>query len=368
MVNRLTLAVAGSRKTQSIVDHCASTSPERRILVLTYTQANQEELNSRLKQYAGDRHHIEMMGWFTFLLRHFARPFLPFKFSRTRVLGFNFEGRPHRMATGVRRFLDSNGAAYACELGRLAHELVTESHGALLKRLQCIYDEILIDEVQDLSGHDWGIIDVLLHSSIDIYMVGDIRQSVLATNPRTSKNTKYSYAGAIKWARERQVAGLLEIFESVTTWRCHFKIAKFSDSIFDPSWKFPETQSKNESVTDHDGVFLVSTKDVADYVRIFRPQCLRHSISSGKAFDLDYLNFKVSKGMTYERVLIVPTAPIAKFISAGTYLEANAACSFYVAVTRAKQSVAIVIDDAGVSSLPFWKRGDEAPACTELTT
>ena len=91
-----------------------------------------------------------MLGWFTFLLRHFAKPFLPFKFQSTRVKGFNFDGRPHMLAKGIARFLDSNGAAYACELGRLAHELVDESGGALLHRLSCIYDEILIDEVQDL--------------------------------------------------------------------------------------------------------------------------------------------------------------------------------------------------------------------------
>ena len=325
------------------------------MLVLTYTQANQEELVCRLKQYAGDHHHVEVMGWFTFLLRHFARPFLPFKFPGKRVRGFNFDGRPHRMATGIGRFLDSNGAAYGCELGRLAHELVAESKGSLLRRLECIYDEILIAEVQDLSAHDWEIIDVLLHSSIDIRMVGDIRQSVLATNPRSSKNAKYSYAGAINWARERQSKGLLEIQESVTTWRCHPAIAQFSDSIFDPSWKFPETQSKNDTITDHDGVFLVPAKHVTEYVRLFQPQCLRHSVASGKDFELDYLNFKVSKGMTYERVLIVPTAPIAKFIASGTYLEANSAASFYVAVTRAKQSVAIVLDKAGGSSLPIWR-------------
>jgi ATP-dependent exoDNAse (exonuclease V) alpha subunit len=59
--------------------------------------------------------------------------------------------------------------------------------------------------------------------------------------------------------------------------------------------------------------------------------------------------------MTFERVLIIPTVPIAKFIASGAYLEANSACSFYVAVTRAKQSVAIVLDKAGTSSLPFWK-------------
>ena len=354
MANHLTLAVAGSRKTQGIVEHCASLPQGRKVLLLTYTQGNQEELVSRLKQFAGNRHHVEVMGWFTFLLRHFARPFLPFKFAGRRILGFNFDGRPFRFATGISRFLDSKGSAYGCELGRLAHELIGESKGALLRRLECIYDEILIDEVQDLSAHDWEIIDVLLHSSIHIRMVGDIRQSVLATNPRSSKNAKYSYSGSIKWARKRQSQGLLEILESVTTWRCHPSVAKFSDSIFDPSWKFPETQSKNENVTDHDGVFLVSTKHAAEYVRTFQPQCLRHSVSSGRMFDFDYLNFKVAKGMTYERVLVVPTAPIAQFIGSGTFLEPNSASSFYVAVTRAKQSVAIVIDKAGMSSLPRW--------------
>lgn len=325
------------------------------MLVLTYTQANQIELSTRLKQSAGDHHHVEVMGWFTFLLRHFARPFVPFKFTGERINGFNFDGMPHRMAKGIRRFLDPSGAAYRCELGRLAHELVSDSNGALLRRLECIYDEILIDEVQDLSAHDWEIIDVLLHSAISIRMVGDIRQSVLATNPRSTKNSKYSYAGAVKWARERQAMGLLNIVESVVTWRCHPLIATFSDGIFDPSWAFPNTQSENHTVTDHDGVFLVAPQHVTEYVRTFQPQCLRYSISSGKAFDLNYLNFKVSKGMTYERVLIVPTNPIEKFISSNVFLEPTSASSFYVAVTRAKQSVAIVMDKAGLSQLPFWR-------------
>jgi DNA helicase II / ATP-dependent DNA helicase PcrA len=355
MGNQLTLAVAGSRKTQGIVERCASLPSERRVLVLTYTQANQEELRSRLKQYAGDHHNTEVMGWFSFLLNHFAKPFLPFKFPQKRVLGFNFDGRPNQKASGKNRFLDPKGAVYACELGRLAHELVADSKGALLRRLESIYDEILIDEVQDLSSHDWEIINVLLRSSTDIRMVGDIRQSVLATNPRSQKNAKYSYANAITWFRETEAEGLLEIKDSVITWRCQPHIAAFSDTIFDSSWEFPATQSKNDAVTLHDGVYLVATKHVNAYVDMYKPQCLRHSVSSGKNFDLDFLNFKVSKGKTYERVLIIPTVPITKFIQSGTYLEPTPASSFYVAVTRAKQSVAIVLDKAGASPLPFWR-------------
>lgn len=355
MANYLTLAVAGSRKTQGIVEHCALLPHDRRALVVTYTQNNQAELRDRLSTYAGNHPGIQVMGWFTFLLRDFARPFLPFRLTGQRVRGFNFDGRPHRMATGKRRFLDSNGAVYACELGRLAHELVDASNGALVHRLECIYDEILIDEIQDLSSHDWEIIDVLLNSSLHVRMVGDIRQSVLATNPRSAKNKKYAYAEAINWFRERESLGVLEIIENNTTWRCHHDIAAFSDTIFDSSWSFPQTESRNETITGHDGVFLVSHEHIDEYIAHFHPQCLHDSAKSGKAFHLDYLNFGIAKGAAYERVLIVPTNNIVKFIQSGIQLEPKPAARFYVAVTRAKQSVAIAVQEPGISKLPFWK-------------
>ena len=128
MGNHLTLAVAGSGKTRGIVEYCTSLPGVRHALVLTFTQANQMELRGRLAVHAGDHSGIEVMGWYTFLLRHFAKPFLPFKFAGKRVLGFNFEGRPHMMAKGLPRFLDGNGAVYACELGRLAHELIEATY------------------------------------------------------------------------------------------------------------------------------------------------------------------------------------------------------------------------------------------------
>jgi DNA helicase II / ATP-dependent DNA helicase PcrA len=355
MASRLTLAVAGSRKTQGIVEHCAALPHDRRAVVVTYTQANQAELRSRLAAYAGDHPGIEVMGWFTFLLRDFARPFIPFKFRGERIRGFNFDGVPNRMAQGRARFLDSNGAVYGCELGRLAHELVSASRGALLRRLECVYDEILIDEVQDLSSHDWEIIDVLLDSSLEVWMVGDIRQSVLATNPRSRKNKRYAYAEAINWFREREARGVLKVTENATTWRCRPEIAAFSDTIFDSTWSFPMTQSVNARVTGHDGIFLVRYEHVHEYVKRYRPQCLRDSANSGSAFDLDYTNFRLAKGATFERVLIVPTSGIAKFVQCGACLEPVAASKFYVAVTRAAQSVAIAIKEPGKSVLPYWQ-------------
>lgn len=355
MANELSLAVAGSGKTRSLVHYCTSLPNERRVAVTTFTQANQAVLSSRLAYAAGDHADIQVMGWFAFLLRHFARPFLPFKFPRRRVLGFNFEGHPHRMAKGRSRFLDSRDFAYACELGRLALELIGESNGALMRRLECIYDELLIDEVQDLSAHDWDILDSLLQSSIRIKMVGDFRQAVLATNPRSSKNKRYAYTRAFDWFREREERNLVQISESCTTWRYRPEIAAFVDTIFGAEWGFPPTKSKNHRSTSHDGAFLVHPDHVYAYVKSFDPQCLRYSASSGKKWDLEFMNFRAAKGTQHERILIVPTEPIKKFLHDGTLLDPGPAASFYVASTRAFQSVAIVIEKAHACGLPWWK-------------
>ena len=100
MPNFLTLAVAGGIKTQVLVEHCRVLPTDRRVLIVTFTQTNQQELIHRLGVQAGDRLNLEVLGWYTFLLRHFAKPFLPFKFPGERVGGFNFEGRPSMYANG----------------------------------------------------------------------------------------------------------------------------------------------------------------------------------------------------------------------------------------------------------------------------
>lgn len=352
MPNHLTLAVAGGRKTQGLVDYCRQAT-DRKIAVLTFTQTNQQEIRSRLASQAGDSSTLEVMGWYTFLLRHFAQPFLRFKFPKERVKGFDFEGRPFERALGRSRFMDSGNRVYACELGKLAFELM-EATPALLRRLECIYDEILIDEVQDLASFDWEILEVLLGSKIDVRMVGDVRQAVLSTNPRGKKNKKFGYAASLEWFREKEAKGLLTIAYATITYRCRAEIATFSDTIFDSTWGFPGTTSENLDETGHDGVFLLHTQHVDEYVGQFRPQCLRHSVSSAKHLNLDFQSFKGVKGATFDRVLLAPTANIESFIKKGTALEATAAAAFYVAATRARQSLAIVIDKVGTSTLPVW--------------
>jgi ATP-dependent exoDNAse (exonuclease V) beta subunit len=65
--------------------------------------------------------------------------------------------------------MDGSNQIYACEIGSLARELMADTP-VLLRRLESLYDEILIDEVQDLNGYNWEIVHELLGWRIDVRM------------------------------------------------------------------------------------------------------------------------------------------------------------------------------------------------------
>ena len=59
---------------------------------------------------------------------------------------------------------------------------------------------------------------------------------------------------------------------------------------------------------------------------------------------LKAINFGVSKGRTYPRVLIFPTKPMVKYLRTKNPADGGDLSKFYVAVTRAQYSVAFVRD------------------------
>lgn len=349
------LSVAGGRKTQSIVEECAAALPERRILVLTYTQTNQQALRSRLDGVRPLRARVEVLGWFSFLMAHWVRPYLPLHFPGRRLRGLNFEGDPGIYATGRVRFLDGEQRAYRLHLAQLAVDVSEACGGAVIDRLTRIYDAIHIDEVQDLDGYDLEVLELLLDAPIDLALVGDVRQALLATNPREPKNKQYKGPEIKKWFDKQATAGRLAIAHSSQTWRCNQTIADFADRIFDASWGFPPTESHTTKKTGHDGVFALARTDAAEYVETFEPLCLRHNAGSARGVDLPFENIAVAKGRDVERVLIWATERMEKFLDDGIMLEGTPCCELYVAVTRARASVAFVLKKPEDCSVPVWR-------------
>jgi hypothetical protein len=354
--NKLTLAVAGSGKTESIVRECVGLPTNERVLVLTYTTNNQSELSRRLRSASGKHTSIEVSGWFSFLLGRFVRPFLPYLFPGKRVRGFDFKSDPqtYEKNDSHRRYFNQHDHARKVHLAQLVIRVEEASRGAGVRTLERLYDRVYIDEVQDLGGYDLEVLKLLMGSKLPITMVGDVRQAVLTTNSRERKNKKYMYLGIWEWFREREREGAMSILQQCETRRCRPEIASFADRLFGERFAFEATISKNWNATAHDGVFLVCEKDVGPYINRFAPLHLRQSKSSWKKESYDFLNFKISKGLSRERVLIWPTKKILEYITKGAALDGNLAAELYVAVTRAEQSVGFVVPKVGDYSLPFW--------------
>lgn len=354
MSNQATLAVAGGGKTESIVRRCKE-MPRRRLLV-TYTTTGQEELRDRIFQAQCDNS-PEIVGWYTFLIQHFLQPYYPSFRPGTSFPGFNYEYRAHRGASGDRTFSDQEGKVGKEKLAYVARQVYEDSNGAPLLRLEAIYEEIIFDEVQDLAASDLVILEWLLQSSITIRMVGDIRQTVFESTTSDRMYSKFRGAKKIDWFTAQHRKGLLDIKQSTDNYRCSSDVVALANTIFDPSYEFAEAVSAQEERSNHMGLYGVHTQHVEQYVAQFSPLTLRWSKNSAKEFDGKFpmKNFGKVKGITADHVLIQPTERIKQFLTSGKPLEDSAASKLYVAVTRAKFSVAFVLADTDLTpNLIAW--------------
>ncbi|MHA6796771.1 AAA family ATPase [Pseudonocardia bannensis] len=340
--NLAIIAAAGSRKTQYIVEQAVG-DPTRRVLVTTYTNENLGQIRRRIAAAAGTGlvpGNITVMGWFSFLMNQCARPYQRTLLDQPNLIrSLNFKGERNKFIprTKARQyFLDSefnmyrDGVAhFACEVERLTGGLVT-------RRLGEMFESVYIDEVQDLVGWDLNFLDHLFDASLSVTIVGDPRQHTFSTN-NSGKNKKYQGAGFLDWLTERKSKCDLEPRNE--SYRCNQAICDFADGLYPD---LPATTSCSLDVTGHDGIFEVRRGDVQEYVERYKPMVLRNN----KAVDtlgLAAINFGAAKGSTYDRVLIFPTKPMLKYLKTRNPVDAGSKDRLYVALTRARFSVAFVV-------------------------
>lgn len=354
-MNTVILAAAGGRKTQHIIDCCASSTDARR-LVVSFATTGQDVLRSRLRQACPPEAMPEVSGWFSFLLNHVIRPYLPDVYPGRSITGLHWvDGAdPVRFARGADRYIDLEGRVYSHHLAKLAYDIATASQGAVFDRLERIFDEVYIDEVQDLTGNDLGLLELMLKSKMKITLVGDVRQSVFSTSRSDTKKKKYQGMNKVDWFREMEKKSLCAIEYRTETWRCTQEIIDFADSVIPNRLRLPRTTSHQDVMTGHDGMFVLTPDHVSTYLDTFRPEVLRDSVASKIPEGITATNFGQAKGITVERVLIYPTKPMEAFLATTAPLVDKSSARLYVAVTRAKHSVAFVVSDSSRHSLPRW--------------
>lgn len=343
--NNILIAAAGAGKTTRIVKEALKASQMSRVLITTFTLSNVAEIKQAICREVGIiPTNLVIIPWFTFVLRELARPYQNHFCRPRRIKSLNLvNGRSDRYAPKNdtdRYFFGRGSDVYSDKLAELALVCNEHSNGKVMARLEDYVGHIFIDEVQDLAGYDLEILKLFLKAQFHLTMVGDYRQATLATN-QSPKNKKYRYAGIIDLFQEWEKKKKCALDYATTSYRCVNALCTFSDLVFPEA---PKTVSDNKTVTDHDGIFLVPTKMVSAYMDAYAPQILRHS-KSNKCLGYPAMNFGVSKGLTFERCLIFPTAKIKKYLKTGDPSELSNKELFYVSITRARQSVAFVYDE-----------------------
>ena len=108
-----------------------------------------------------------------------------------------------------------------------------------------------------------------------------------------------------------------------------------------------------------EGVYIVKKADLEHYLKRFNPVQLRWNTLQEVNNNYNVYNFGESKGKSFDRVIIYPTDKMEKWIyNNATHLPFSTKAKFYVAITRAKYSVAIVSNlahDEELEGVQFYR-------------
>src|SRR5690625_1450014 len=351
--NKIIIAAAGSGKSSDLVEKALRYN-DKRILITTFTIDNTKEIEKKFFDEIGYvPKNVVVQTWYSFLLRECVRPYQNLLYDKKRIENIEFvNGQSTRYITktDIEKYYFRDGKyIYTDKLCDFVLEVNKISNGLVIERLENIYDIIMIDEVHDLARTDLDFLYILLKSNLHNIIVGDNRQATYFTN-NSRKNKKYRGQSIFDLFSEWQIEELCSIAYKTESFRCNQLICDIADSLY---LELTKTNSMNDMETGHDGVFYIRSGEVLEYVKKYSPVVLRYDKRTKNIPDsFSPLNFGKSKGLTFDRVLIYPNGPVNKFLK-GDYeavSKPKTKAGLYVALTRARFSVAFVTDQKVISN------------------
>ena len=357
MSNKLIVAAAGSGKTTHLVNEALKNS-DAKVLITTFTEANKNEIRKKFFELKGCiPNNITIQTWFSFLIQHGVKPYQSVIYDgkvkglllvnqKSGLRFYNRAQKPVYFGENDPRnyYFSKSDLIYSDKLAKYVVKANELSNGLVIKRIGKIYSHIFIDEVQDMAGYDLEIIKLLFGLNANVLLVGDPRQVTYHTHYE-NKFRQYANGDIVEFIKTECADFLVEIDDTTLnkTYRNNKCICCFANSIY-PNFK--PCEYEEQDLTGHDGVFFVSMADVDGYLEKYNPMQLRESREKVVNQNYPVITFGDSKGLTFDRVLIYPTKPMIRWIfDHKKELKNSSRSKFYVAVTRAKYSVAIVYDN-----------------------
>lgn len=351
--NKLTIAAAGSGKTTYLVEE-ALKQKEGKILITTYTQANEAEIRKKIiEKNKCIPQNVVVQTWFSFLLQHGVRPFQGVLFE-SKINGLILMNEQSGIKYYIKgkipvyysedkefeqHYFSKGLKIYSDKLSKFVFRCNEKTDGSVIDRISRIYSHIFIDEVQDLAGYDLELLKLFFDCPSSIQLVGDPRQGTYSTNS-APKNKQFKKANIVNFFTDRIDNLIKDESSLLVNYRCNEQICDLSNKLFP---NFQSTTSGNKEETEHSGVFLIKEGDIDEYLDKFEPIQLRDNKKTTVNEKYRVMNFGEAKGLSFDRVLIYPTNPFIEWLKDNkSELKETSRSKLYVAITRARHSVAIV--------------------------
>ncbi|AGA78189.1 AAA family ATPase [Echinicola vietnamensis] len=336
MDKRLILAVAGSGKTTFIVDEL---SLEKRALIITYTNNNTRNLKgSIIEKFGFFPENIELFSFYNFLYSFCFRPFLAYKLKSKGIIWDIPPQWTNRISRNdLKYYLTEDKRLYHNRISKLLEQ--TDIIGDIKKRIEKYYDELFIDEVQDLAGHDFNLLMHIIASNLKMTFVGDFYQHTFDTSRdgNVNANIHSDYNKYLKLFESKGVSIDKEYLNK--SYRCRPSICKFiTDSI----------EIKIDSHHEEDcNVILIDTKELAD--EVFKsPEIIKLFYRENYKYDCFSRNWGDCKGENcYEDVCVVLNKTTTTHYKKGTLnqLKPVSKNKFYVACSRPKRNLYLLPEE-----------------------
>jgi len=331
MDKKVIFAVAGSGKTTYIVNHL---SFEKRSLIITYTDGNYENLSRKiLSKFNGIwPENVTLMTYFSFLYKFCYKPYFA---DKIKAKGITYKNNPNMYLpqTSQKYFLSSTGLLYS---NRLAFYFEKENVLSKIKsRLERYYDELVIDEIQDIGGRDFDFLESIMDANINMLFVGDFYQHTFDTSRDGNKNRSLFDNKANYEARFSAKGIICDNTTLVNSWRCSINVCKFVTE------KLGINIYSNRSNEDNTAITILSDADEMNTILSDNKIVKLHYQNASKHGYM-HRNWGDTKGEDkYNDICVLLNKNTAKLFAADKLSELAPMTKnkLYVAITRAKGNV-----------------------------
>lgn len=332
---RLIHAVAGSGKTTKIIE---SIDPQKRNLILTYTETNQNTIRAKLiDKFSYIPESTFIFGVFEFLYSFCLVPYLG---KRPKGINFDYETQGKIDNNSI----DTTGRIIQNQLSKslMRGELIYKKNNipfdnSYLERIDKFFDCIYVDECQDFASDDFDWLLSLSNLNAEVSLLGDFYQKTFSTSRRGNKG-KGVHSNFDNWIKVISDSGFeIDLSSLSKSYRCPKIVCDFiidnlaieilsqREEKLSAQITLIDSQNKIDSIMTDDNIMKLFYQKSYDY-------------------DCKSQNWGDSKGSEYDNVCVVLNPTTYKLFAADRLneLSSQTKSKFYVACTRTRGNLYFV--------------------------